>query len=158
MSEKRTSSILIGIAGEYFVAGELSRRGYIASITLRNTKGVDILCSSSDTMKTAAIQVKTNRGSNRKWILSKKAEDDFSDNMFYVFVTLNNNQENPDYFIVPSNIVADYVKTSHSTWLNTPGKNGKKHNDSSVRNFRDDNEEYLSRWDLLENHIKERAS
>ena len=37
-----TSSILAGISGEYFVAGELSRRGWIASLTLRNTRGVDI--------------------------------------------------------------------------------------------------------------------
>jgi hypothetical protein len=155
MSEKMTSSILTGIAGEYFVAGELSRRGYIASITLRNTKGVDILCSSSDTIKTAAIQVKTNRGSTRKWMLTKKAEDNFADNLFYVFVTLNNNQKSPNYFIVPSDIVAEYVKTSHSTWLNTPGKNGKKHNDSSVRNFHDYEEEYLDRWDILKNHLEE---
>ena len=40
--EKKVSSILIGVAGEYFVAAELSRRGYVASITLRNTKGIDI--------------------------------------------------------------------------------------------------------------------
>ena len=39
---KKLSSLLCGVAGEYFVAAELSRRGYIASITLRNTLGVDI--------------------------------------------------------------------------------------------------------------------
>ncbi|PYQ29752.1 MAG: hypothetical protein DMF57_16130 [Acidobacteria bacterium] len=32
-----------GIAGEYFVAAELSRRGYIASLTLWRARGVDIL-------------------------------------------------------------------------------------------------------------------
>ena len=36
------SSILTGVSGEYFAAAELSRRGYVASITLRNTKGIDI--------------------------------------------------------------------------------------------------------------------
>ena len=39
------AKILSGIAGEYFVAGELSRKGYIASITLRNTAGIDIIAS-----------------------------------------------------------------------------------------------------------------
>ncbi|PIW68446.1 MAG: aspartate ammonia-lyase, partial [Candidatus Omnitrophica bacterium CG12_big_fil_rev_8_21_14_0_65_42_8] len=39
---KVLNPILSGVAGEYLVAGELSRRGYIASITLRNSKGVDI--------------------------------------------------------------------------------------------------------------------
>ncbi|MBN2094879.1 MAG: hypothetical protein JW727_02425 [Candidatus Aenigmarchaeota archaeon] len=55
----KLSSILCGVSGEYFVAAELSRRGHIASITLRNTKGVDILCSNAEATKTVGIQVKT---------------------------------------------------------------------------------------------------
>jgi hypothetical protein len=39
----RIPPVLTGVAGEYFVAAELSRRGYIASISLRNTRGIDIL-------------------------------------------------------------------------------------------------------------------
>jgi len=38
----KPSSQLTGVAGEYFVAAELSRRGFIASITMRNTRGIDI--------------------------------------------------------------------------------------------------------------------
>ena len=45
MSNNKVSSILVGVAGEYFAAAELSRRGYIASITLRNTKGIDIIAT-----------------------------------------------------------------------------------------------------------------
>jgi hypothetical protein len=33
---------LCGVAGEYYVAAKLSRRGYLAAITLRNSEGVDI--------------------------------------------------------------------------------------------------------------------
>ena len=51
--------ILRGVAGEYLVAGELSKKGHIASITLRNTKGVDIMASNNDASNTAGIQVKT---------------------------------------------------------------------------------------------------
>jgi len=57
---KVLNPILSGVAGEYLVAGELSRRGYIASITLRNSKGVDILASNENASKTVGIQVKTN--------------------------------------------------------------------------------------------------
>jgi hypothetical protein len=32
----RISSGLAGVAGEYFVAAELSRRGYLATLTQRN--------------------------------------------------------------------------------------------------------------------------
>ena len=36
-----------------------SRRGYVASITLRNTKGIDIIATNEEGSKTINIQVKT---------------------------------------------------------------------------------------------------
>lgn len=74
-SKEKTSNVLTGVAGEYFVAAELTRRGYIASISLRNTRGVDILCSNMDASRSVGIQVKTNRHSNHAWMLNKKSED-----------------------------------------------------------------------------------
>ena len=101
---------LIGVAGEYCVAGELSRQGYIASITLRNTRGIDILVSNADATHQVAIQVKTKQGSRPQWVLNKKAENFYADNLFYVFVNLKNPKERPDFYIVPSRRVADFVK------------------------------------------------
>jgi hypothetical protein len=46
-----TTSLLAGVAGEYFVAAELSRRGFIASITLRNTRGIDIVVTNKEATK-----------------------------------------------------------------------------------------------------------
>lgn len=146
---EKLNTVLTGVAGEYFVAAELSRKGYIASITLRNTKGVDILCSNSNATKTIGIQVKTNSSSNRSWILNKKAEEYFADNLFYVFVNLNNSQEYPDFFIVPSKVIAEYTKEGHANWLKTPGKKGQKHKDNPMRKFDDPKEKYLNRWNLL---------
>lgn len=143
------TSLLSGVAGEYFVAAELSRRGYLASITLRNTKGVDILCSNADATKTVAIQVKTNRRSNREWMLNQKAESFYANNHFYVFVNLHDNEQQPDYFIVPSIVVATHAKETHASWLAAPGKDGRTHVDTTMRKFADLNEEYLKRWDLL---------
>jgi len=71
--------VLSGVSGEYFVAGELSRRGYIASITLRNTRGIDILVTNSDASKSVGIQVKTNQNSTRSWMLNEKVETIISD-------------------------------------------------------------------------------
>jgi hypothetical protein len=143
------TSLLSGVAGEYYVAAELTKLGHMASITLRNTKGVDILCSNADATKSVAIQVKTNRRSNRHWVLNSKCENYYADNLFYVFVCLNGNEKSPDYFVVPSKLVADDTKTSHAEWLEAPGKKGQKHNDNSIRHFSDENEQYLNRWDLL---------
>jgi hypothetical protein len=55
----KLSGIQVGITGEYLVAAELSRRGYVATLTLRNTRGIDILASNSDATKSVGIQVKT---------------------------------------------------------------------------------------------------
>jgi hypothetical protein len=148
-SNKKLNSVLAGVSGEYFVAAELSKRGYIASITLRNTKGVDILCSSSNATQTVGIQVKTNSGSRRSWILNQKAEDYYAENLYYIFVNLNGNLKHPDYFIVPSKIVANYCKEGHAIWLQRPGVNGNIHNDTPMRKFDDLKEEYLNKWDLL---------
>src|SRR5262245_10585217 len=117
-----TSSILVGVAGEYFVAAELSRRGYIASITLRNSKGIDILASNQSATRQVGIQVKANRHSTPKWLLNEKAEGYFADNLFYVFVNLRGQDERPDYYVVPSAFVAEHARTGHKAWLETPGR------------------------------------
>ena len=54
-----------------------------------------------------------------------------------------------EYFVVPRDVVAKYVRESHQEWLNTPGRNGQKHADTSMRKFGDPNAVYLERWDLL---------
>ena len=144
----KKSNILAGVSGEYYVAAELSRLGHIASITLRNTRGIDILCSNSDSSKQVSIQVKTSRTKGNSWMLSQKSEEYYSPKHFYVFVLLNGN-EHPKFFIVPSKIVANNIKNDHNTWLKKPTKSGKKRGDSSIRIFRDREEKYLDRWDLL---------
>ena len=148
-NDKALSGILSGVSGEYFVAAELSRRGYIASITLRNSKGVDILCSNDDASKSVAIQVKTAKGNGTKWVLGFKAEEYYADNLFYVFVSLNWNKTAPTYHIVPSKIVAVQIKDYYKVWLATPGLKGQKHNENPMRTFKDDAKCYRDRWDLL---------
>jgi hypothetical protein len=148
-SKKNLPTRLSGVAGEYFVAGELSRHGFIASITLRNTKGIDILVSNSSASQQIAIQVKTNQGAKPEWVLNKKAENFYADNLFYVFVNLKGQEEWPDFYIVPSKVVANYVRNSHQQWLETPGKKGQAHKDNPMRKFRDSERQYLNRWDLL---------
>src|SRR5262249_35404963 len=148
MKPTRPSKILTGIAGEYFVAAELSRRGYVASLTLRNTRGIDILASNTDATKSVGIQVKASAGKKPKWLLSQKAESDIAENLFYVFVNLNG-ADSPEYYIVPRAVVAKYVRESHKAWLATPGLNGKAHQDSAMRAFRDPEKKYRNAWHLL---------
>jgi len=149
MDNKKLSKGLTGIAGEYFVAGELSRRGIMASITLRNNDSIDIHASTGEGKHLIAIQVKTNQSGRRSWALGVKAETLKAENLFYVFVSLKGVKERAEYFIIPSKVVAKRIKANHSKWLNTPGKRGQAHNDNSIRTFSDLEGEFLERWDLL---------
>ena len=141
--------VLTGVSGEYFVAAELSRRGYIASITLRNTKGIDILASYQDASKSVGIQVKTNHGKRKAWVLNKKVEDYFEKGLFYVFVNLKGRDERPDFYVVPSEVVSNFVREDHKKWLETPGKRGQEHKDNPMRMFKDEDDKYLEGWDKL---------
>jgi hypothetical protein len=58
---KRKSGIPTGNAGEYFVMGELLRRGYDAQLADRNTRGYDILVGRPLDPILYKVQVKTVR-------------------------------------------------------------------------------------------------
>jgi hypothetical protein len=131
----KISSQLSGIAGEYYVAAELSRRGYLAAITLRNSDGVDILASSIDGKKLISIQVKSTQG-KRRWILNKKVEEDAVKNKYFAFVHLPNKiNEQPEFYIVSSKTLANKIYAGHRRWLSEPGKNGRIRKDSNTRQF-----------------------
>jgi hypothetical protein len=59
--KKRKPGIPTGNAGEYFVMGELLRRGYDAQLADRNTKGYDLLVGRSTDPALRKVQVKTVR-------------------------------------------------------------------------------------------------
>lgn len=147
----KLSKQLSGVAGEYYVAAELSRRGYLAAITLRNSEGVDILVSNLEGNKLVSIQVKTTQN-KLKWILTKKIENEISENKYFVFVNIPSDINHPPlYRIVSSKVLSKHIYMGHRSWLNEPSKNGKVRNDSDVRQFDPkyfDEEDLLS-WDDL---------
>lgn len=139
----------VGVTGEYFVAAELSLRGILASITLRNSRGIDIIASSRTGSRSVSIQVKTSSGNGAKWILTKKSEDFAADNHFYIFVLLQGVGFRPDFYVVPSAKVAETVRTGHASWLAGSKSDGSERKDSSIRNFSDPVGQYREAWDLL---------
>lgn len=142
----KLSKQLSGIAGEYYVAAELSRRGYLAAITLRNSEGIDILVSNPEGNKLISIQVKTTQN-KKKWILSKKIENEKSKNKFFVFVSIPEDISlKPDYCIINSKTLSEKIYNGHRNWLNELGLNGKKRNDSDARQF---DPKYFNEVDLL---------
>ena len=151
----KISKNLTGIAGTYYVAAELSKRGYVALVTIKNTSGIDLLASSEKSFNSIGIQVKTNQNDYRQgWLLSVKNEELYDENLIYIFVNLKNDNSRPDFFIVPSKIVAETLKSGHKRWLETPSKTGKQHNDTNMRMFFDNNNEYKENWKLIEEKLE----
>jgi hypothetical protein len=145
----RLSAGLSGIAEEYFVAAELTRRGYVATLTLRDTRGIDILASNSDATRIVGIQVKSKQGRGPEWVLNQKVETlDLAENLCFVFVCLND-LGTPEYYIVPRRHVVAYARDNHAKFLSTLGRGGRIHQDTAMRKFRDPDGEFLNRWDHL---------
>lgn len=94
MAEIQSSST--GLSGEYFVAGELLRRGFNVGITMGNAKAIDILAEKGNDkfiIQVKAIYKKKNVG----WPVMKNK---VSESHFYVFVNLNGDKmSEPDYYI-----------------------------------------------------------
>ncbi len=141
------NNVNIGNAGEYFVAGELERRGFTVGVPMSNVKDYDILCINKNG-KQFALQVKTTSYGSNKWILSSKNEKMVNENVFYIFVHLHQ-LDKPSYYIVPSKIVADTISKEHTAWLNTPGKDGLLHKDNNIRTIKFDDDRFLEKWDYL---------
>ena len=107
----------IGLAGEFFVMGELLRRGYRASLTFGNTKTIDIHVS-NDTGKTLRFQVKTKsakptRTGHSKWTIGSKSwqvDRGEQQRLFYVFVLLPPGGMPPKYYIARAEDVVSQTK------------------------------------------------
>ena len=135
--KRKSAYNITGVAGEYFVAAELSRRGWIATITLKNTPNIDVIATTLDGSRSLNIQVKTRSIGNRQgWILNKGIESLApSDNFFIVFVDLVDIDKKPDYYVIPKNLFAKWIAKRHQEWLLTPGRLGQAHVDNSIRAF-----------------------
>ncbi len=144
---------LCGSAGEYYVAAELSHRGFLATVTNRGAENVDILAARPKSGRALKLQVKSSQGSKVHWILGQKDEADRGVGYFYVFVSLHAPGERPDFFIVPEHIVANAVKHSHRAWLAGKKKNGEARKDSKMRGFGKEAVLYKEAWHLLEEEV-----
>ena len=118
--------------GVYLVAAELSRIGFIVSLTSRSARGADILATDQKCKHAYSIQVKTNTTTFSFWLLNKEAEELKSLSHFYAFVNLRTNGE-IEYYIVPSSVVADKTKVEKSRkgsiWYSFSLQNAKKYKD-----------------------------
>ena len=154
-----------GNASQFFVAGELCRRGHAAVVTLGNTPNVDILCSNVAGTRFAHIQVKTFEPGNRTCSVGLKATKDFGSTFFWVLggIPSVGSTREFEYYIIPSQEMTKNVLEAHEKWLATPGKNDSVHRDNKIRvvdlpPFKSltgwDITLFRNRWDLIDEILK----
>lgn len=156
---KKQDYNITGATGEFFVAAELSRREFIATLTLKNAPMIDVIATDIEKGISLNIQVKTRSERNKQgWLLGSKVEQKTTvKNHFYIFVNLLEKDLLPEYYVIPNNIFAEYQKKKHKDWMSSLGKNGQTRKDSSIRNFKPEGEDrifgekYKNNWQVLEN-------
>ena len=100
--KKPVDKSLIGMAGEFLVAGQLLKRGYLASVTLGNAKAIDILVYNPNTDRNLNVQVKASQGQTGGFFLKK---EDVHPTHIYVFVILNKPTEHEEYFVLKGDTI-----------------------------------------------------
>jgi hypothetical protein len=154
-----------GHASQFFIAGELCRRGWLAVVTMGNSPNTDILCSNKAGTRFVHIQVKTFVPGNRTCSVGLKSERVFGDNFFWVLggIPKPNSKHPFEYYVIPAKAMAKNIVQSHQLWLRTPGKNGRAHQDNSIRTVHIppaksfsgwDVSEYRDGWDLIDAKLK----
>jgi len=111
----------LNIAGEFFVAGELNRRGVFASVTYGAAKNADVLVVDPDSQQTAVIEVKTTSSSNNKWLTGAHSldENNIRPHLFWVLTLLPDITEAncaPRYFVLSSRELIENVSERHQEY------------------------------------------
>jgi len=101
-AHRYSERIHTGIAGEFLVAGELSKRGWIATLTAKNTPHVDVLAARLSGDQHARIQVKTRSTAypyahrvGKRFVMDGERD-------FVVLVDLGEEAEAPRYWVIPA--------------------------------------------------------
>ncbi len=114
MAQKRTSgkAQLTGMLGVYLTAVELTKLKFIVSPTSRSALGADLLVTDQLCQKAWSVQVKTNFGSAGYWLVNEKAKALSSGSHVYVFVNAMSGKGVPEFYVVPSSVVAKSIETT----------------------------------------------
>jgi hypothetical protein len=143
---------LTGVAGEYFVVAEMSLRGWLATVTIKNSPGIDVLGRHPETGSLVSIQTKT---ASAGFVFRLKEQDERradSANDWYALVGLTapDSKLRPTIYVVPRDVVSKQVAITHAIWMCQPGKAGQPHKDSQMRTIRSAHvERFKDAWELL---------
>ncbi len=152
----RIEKSLLGLAGEYLVAGEICRRGFHAQITFGRWKNTDILAVNLVNGNTVLVEVKSKQG--RKWPGIKGIK---GERRVQILVDFKGKSllERPGFYIIDEDFWRKYlekIKNELKEIIETEDRiipvwpDGWK----GVSLRPEDVKEYRERWDILENKLR----
>ena len=111
----------LNLAGEFYVAAELNRRGIFASVTYGAAKNADVLAFDQQSRQTAIIEVKTTAHPNKKWITGQHSidKDNIHPQLFWVLVLVpdkGNTDTAPRFFVFTSKELVEKVSAIHDSY------------------------------------------
>lgn len=94
-----------GLVGEYAVAAELSRRGWLVTMAIGHAPEIDLMAAHPEAWQHIDVQVKT-ASPNRGHFQLSPLHEDAPGSLWFVFVKLRGELERPQFFVVPGGLVA----------------------------------------------------
>jgi len=159
---------LVGQTGEYLVAAELSRRGYIATTFTGNVPDYDIIAS-NEKGKHVSVQVKASSGSSwqfgdisRYFEISYKGRRQIVGHpkkcpvqrLVVVFVAIGP-KRNDKFFILTWRVLQNILMEGHKTYLAAHGgMRPKKWDSLHGAILEHDLSPHLDRWDVVKMCLK----
>ena len=134
-----TENQLIGMAGEFLTVGKLFKKGLQAAVTVGNAKAIDILAYNPMNNKNYSVQVKTVKKKNSFLIKEKNINAEH----IFVFIILNEVENNEDYFIIKgADILKDVNKFFGATYDKKNPKEMSAINYGPLREYKDNWKEF----------------
>ncbi len=156
---KQGKGTLVGNAGEFFVAGELLRRGFVAALAPRNAPDYDILATIEQ--RFIRVRVKSKSSPSRVWQWMEKRSDRLlfrniqETDDFCILVDLKSPGEAPSFFVIPTHVIDRFMREKRLAWLSAPGRGGRPHDPESRHHALDETRhqaflrQYDGKWSLL---------
>ncbi len=119
--------------GEFLVAGELARRGWLAAVFSGNTPDFDLIATSA-TGRSIPVQVKAITGQGWQFDVKRLVEISFDGerqvvgrlkpcraNLLCVLVVVGTETSKDRFFVLPMRTLRGLVVTNHRRWLRKHG-------------------------------------
>jgi hypothetical protein len=94
---KQAQKYHLSLAGEFFVAGALQRRGISAAVTYGNAKAADVVAISLNRERAVVIEVKST--ARDEWVVGSGVPKESSEPWVFVFIP-KESDEGPSFYVL----------------------------------------------------------